>query len=398
MARVAVRVSEIRSKAFFLVMVIFLFFAIANMLSTWPLDKVSFILFAILFVMYKCLGMNRGSKFDSVSLITFSLVAVLILISTILSIDELVFSFEVDLMLISFFTLLTFMVVVGVGRDYLLIIKLFVFSVSIYLAFGVFAWVYSTFTGNIYFVQPLYGKGMPDVFGAISFSTTQQVFGTFAVLMLSAIYFLRKNGVKVYCYNALLLASVISVFVSLNRVWILFLLACFFLFLGKRFLRFFIPVCIFVAVLLVVYMDVMLALGTVESRINMMLLEYDFWLSQDFRHMLFGRPFFDGYYFFMHGRDFDYLECGPFFILINFGLIGLVFASIIFFVLTLKALKVSFYLGFLTFYYLFFVQFMTQEFLSISFWLFIVVVMAIINLERRGALGGRDEVRIDSSL
>ena len=228
---------------------------------------------------------------------------------------------------------------------------------------------------------------MPDTFAALSFATTQQVYATFSALLLIVIFFLNRNGLKVAFYKPLFLLCIVAIVVSLNRVWLVFLLIFLGLCFARRLVYLIVPFAFLFAIFLFLYSDVMLSTGTVESRFMMMEYSYNFFVEQDFWHILWGRPFYQGTYFYMHGREFDYIESGPFFIMINFGVVGLVLFSLVFFIVIFRFFKVSFFLGFLSLYYFIPVQFMTQEYLSISFWLFWIVVFAVFYLERNKSVG-----------
>lgn len=381
------------SRKYFILMVFLLFLSLANTLSIYSVDKIALIIFSVFFFFCSfLLKMIVVSRFVFVVLLFFMFFLSFL---SLFSLDE-VGDGGKDVIIILFFAFNLLLILLGVEKKYLFFIKVFIVAVSIYLIFGVAFWIYSVVVGDVYYVKPLYGKGMPSVYGALSFATTQQVFATFSALLLIVLYCTRRAMSYVKCQNFLLALCVISIVMSLNRVWILYLFLAFALWVGVRIWLAIIPLSAIGAFLLIFYWDVMFSLGTVDSRFLMMGHLYDFWVSQDFRHIFLGRPFYSGDYFFMHGSFFSYIESGPFFLLINFGLLGFCLVSLFFFWVSFRVLKVSIFLGVFCFYYLFFVQFMTQEFLSISFWLFWVVLFVLVRFQNSVSQGMRNEVCVDS--
>jgi len=370
---------------YFCFLVILLFLAMSNKLSVLSLDKFAFLLFSFLFASNLLVSQNF-TRVAIYNLCLGVLFLLYLLFSASFSLSEMQV-LSADYYLVFFFAAIMVVNFLNLERDYLLFLKVFSCSASIYIVLGVIFWGYSVLTKEIFFVQPLYGKGMPDTFAALSFATTQQVYATFSALLLIVIFFLNRNGLKVAFYKPLFLLCIVAIVVSLNRVWLVFLLIFLGLYFARRLVYLMIPSAFLFAIFLFLYSDVMLSTGTVESRFMMMEYSYNFFVEQDFWHILWGRPFYQGAYFYMHGREFDYIESGPFFIMINFGVVGFVLFSLVFFIVIFRFFKVSFFLGFLSLYYFIPVQFMTQEYLSISFWLFWIVVFAVFYLERNKSVG-----------
>jgi len=370
---------------YFCFLVILLFLAMSNKLSVLSLDKFAFLLFSFLFASNLLVSQNF-TRVAIYNLCLGVLFLLYLLFSASFSLSEMQV-LSADYYLVFFFAAIMVVNFLNLERDYLLFLKVFSCSASIYIVLGVIFWGYSVLTKEIFFVQPLYGKGMPDTFAALSFATTQQVYATFSALLLIVIFFLNRNGLKVAFYKPLFLLCIVAIVVSLNRVWLVFLLIFLGLYFARRLVYLMIPSAFLFAIFLFLYSDVMLSTGTVESRFMMMEYSYNFFVEQDFWHILWGRPFYQGVYFYMHGREFDYIESGPFFIMINFGVVGFVLFSLVFFIVIFRFFKVSFFLGFLSLYYFIPVQFMTQEYLSISFWLFWIVVFAVFYLERNKSVG-----------
>ncbi|UBM26567.1 hypothetical protein K8374_06160 [Pseudomonas sp. p1(2021b)] len=356
----------------YMLLVAMLFLSMTNTLFNMPVDKIGFVAFCVIVVV---LLPYRGSF--RVSLLPFFIVLLSFLLSYLISIDE----FEIqgfDSYLIIFFMTGIVFLIPYVTQGYRVLLQAFIISSFVYILFGVAAWCYSVLTGEVFFVKPLYGKQMADVYAAISFSTTQQVFGSIAMLNCIAIVWLRKYGIigKPYFLFSLFI-SLVAIFASLNRVWLLFTPVLLLFWGGRRVLYAFLLLGIISLPVFLFYSDVMLAFGTVQSRFMMIDNLLDFWWGQEIRHVLFGRPFYVGDYFFMHGRYFTYVESGPFYLLIKFGLVGLFLVGVLSILWIGYLYKRSWFLGFFSLYYLFFVQFMTQEYLSVSFWLYWVIMFCL---------------------
>lgn len=182
----------------------------------------------------------------------------------------------------------------------------------------------------VFFSCPaLFGKGMPEVFAAKGFLTTPQTYATLSSLALMGLVFYEAKFSVFGKYFSWMM-HIISIFGSLNRVWQLFVVSVFGIkIISKR--PFLIFPFVFVSfIFIVIFSDVLFFSGTVTSRFEMMKLLFYFFLQQDFFTILLGDPFYDEVYFRLHDRDFNYVESGPFFILLSFGVVGF-FSSIRFF-------------------------------------------------------------------
>lgn len=358
-------------------LVIALFLSMANTLFDLPVDKIGFVVLVATVVF---LLPHRGQF--KISVLPFFVVLLSFLLSYLISIDEFtVYGF--DSYLIIFFMVGLIFVVPYIDRNNTALLQAFVLASSFYVLFGIVAWLYSVASGKIFFVQPLYGKQMADVYAAISFSTTQQVFGSVATLNCVAVLWLRNNslvGKSFFLFT--IFCSLVAVVASLNRVWLLFIPILLLFWGGRRVLYAFIMLGFISLPVFLFYSDVMLAFGTVQSRFMMIGNLLDFWWGQELRHVLFGRPFYVGDYFFMHGRFFSYVESGPLYLLMKFGLVGLSLVGVLSICWVGYLIKRSWFLAIFSLYYLFFVQFMTQEYLSVSFWLYWVVIFSLLALER----------------
>lgn len=359
------------------VLSVLLFLSLANTLFVMPVDKVAFIAFCACVTIL----LNQGKCFKK-EMFAFVLVVVSFLISYAVSIDE--FSlYGFDSFIILFYMFCFLMLLPFLEKNYLVVLGVFIAASFAYILFGIVSWVYSVLLGDVFFVQPLYGKQMADVYAALSFSTTQQVFGTITVLGLISVAWMERYSIGNRFFNLFFLAvSLLAVLFSLNRVWLLFIPFFLLFWGGRKVLYAFVFLGLLCIPVFVFYSDVMFSFGTVQSRFMMIDHLITFWLDQEFRHLLWGRPFYLGEYFFMHDRSFSYIESGPFYLLIKFGLVGVSLAGLFCSLWIIYLVRYSLFLAFFSFYYIFLVQFMTQEYLSISFWLYWVVIFCLYQMEK----------------
>lgn len=370
-----------RSVFFGCVLSLFLMLSLCNTVFLYPVDKVAFFIFCSV----AAFGLRGNLRFGSAEFMIV-LMSAIFFISYFGSLDELSL-FKFDSLIVVYFSFCTLLITPILRSNYVLVLRVFIGASFAYLVFGILAWAYSVQSGEIFFVQPLYGKQMADVYAALSFSTTQQVLGTIAALNFVSVFWLKKNKlIGPWCW-VLFMVSLIAIISSLNRVWLIFVPFLLLLWLGKKAVYSFLLALLIAIPVFIFYSDVMFSFGTVSSRFSMIQKIFDFWVAQDFRYILIGRPFYSGDYFFMDGSMFSYVESGPFYLLVKFGLLGFFFYSVVSFACVVFLARLSIFLSFFLSYYLVFVQFMTHEFFSVSFWLFCCVCFCLHRLEERAAHG-----------
>lgn len=346
------------------------FCALGNTFFPWAADKLGFLLFGLIIA----LRGFRTASFFSRRFLAILLLTALWLLVFLASAGKL--TTKSDFYLILFFFVVTSLVILFIPNQRSNLSACFIYPLTTHAFVGLVLLGASYTVGLNPWVEPLWGKGMPDVYAAKGFATTPQTYSTLSSLVLiMLVYFGSTMGAG----KKLLLGLVngMAIFASLNRVWLLFLT----LLIGGRIIRSLLafPLVVAAAVVFVMaFSDVLVFSGTISSRFEMMDLLLDFFSRQDALAMLFGDPFYEGIYFHLHGSDFYYVESGPFFIALNFGLVGLLLVYGFFVSWLVYLLPRSKLLFFYSAYYLIFVQVATHEFLSVSFWLYWIVSILIV--------------------
>ena len=361
-----------KAQALFLPILIFLSFG--NTLWPWGLDKIGFLTIGL----FACSRGFRASFFYSQK--SFSIIILLALwcCFSIINLGRL--SYKSDFYLISFFFFVTAIIVFFIERDASRLARSFIYSAMLHALLGLAYLGKAYFLGGGDWVEPLWGKGMPHVYAAKGYTTTPQVYATLSSLALITLAFL-DSGIGRAGKFFLGLTFIFSIFASLNRVWLLFLA----LILSGRLVRnliIFFSCAVASAFFAYHFSDVIIFSGTIASRFEMMGLLTDFFFNQDNLSILIGNPFYDGTYFNLHDKNFNYIESGPLFIAFNFGLIGLCFFYGFLLIWLLYLFSKSKLFFFYSFYYLIFVQAATHEFLSVSFWYYWILSAAILQILR----------------
>ncbi|MCP3752122.1 hypothetical protein [Pseudomonas sp. SBB6] len=359
-----------RRSAEVLLLSFLVFCSLGNTFFPWGADKLGFLLFGLIIAV----GGFRTASFYSRRFLAIVLLSALWFLVFMASAGKL--TTKSDFYLVLFFFAVTSLVVLFIPNQRSDLSTCFIFPLTIHALVGLALLGASYTLGLNQWVEPLWGKGMPDVYAAKGFATTPQTYSTLSSLVLiMLVYFGSAMGAGKKLLIGL--ANALAIFSSLNRVWLLFLT----LLVGGRIVRSLLalPFVVGAAVLFVVaFSDVLVFSGTISSRFEMMDLLVDFFSRQEALAMLFGDPFYEGVYFHLHGSDFYYVESGPFFVALNFGLVGLLvvygfFVGWLFYLLPRSKL-----LFFYSVYYLLFVQMATHEFLSVSFWLYWIVSILIV--------------------
>ncbi|PRA66507.1 hypothetical protein CQ065_10315 [Pseudomonas sp. MYb187] len=346
------------------------FFSLGNTFVPFGGDKLCFLLFGLVVA----LGGFRTASFYSRRFLVITLFSALWFLVFLMSAGKL--STKSDFYLVLFFFAVTSMVVLFIPNQRSDLSVCFIYPLTIHALVGVALLGASYTLGLNEWVEPLWGKGMPDVYAAKGFATTPQTYSTLSSLALIMLLYFGstiRGGVKLLIG----LANTLAIFTSLNRVWMLFLT----LLVGGRVIRSVVTfslAVVAVALFFIAFSNVLVFSGTISSRFEMMELLVDFFVRQNTIAMLFGDPFYEGVYFQLHGADFYYVESGPFFVALNFGLVGLLVVYGFFVAWLFYLLPHSKLLFFYSAYYLIFVQVATHEFLSISFWLYWIVSILIV--------------------
>lgn len=363
-----------------------IFLSMANTLINLPLDKAAYILLA--FAGGWLMHTRMVFSWDSVTILSLILAGLLIsYFSALIDYQTVVH----DSYLLIFFLAGTWLLAIFAQGNPRYFLNTFLIAAAIYLIFGLLAWLYSVATGNIYYVMPLYGKGRPDVFAALSFATTPQVYASVAALASIVALNLKKTAKTATWYNLIILISIIAIIASLNRVWLLYVPLLLIAWGGRRaallVIALMIPLGVVLGGFLLVYSNVLLAFSTVSSRFMMFEYMLHFINEKSFAQLLFGSPFYTDAYFSMHDRDFFYIESAPVYIMAKFGALGVLITVALtvhwLFALSKKDMMLTIFSA----YYLIFVQIMTHELFSISFWLYWVIFLCLCRLNKTASNG-----------
>lgn len=338
-------------------LIFLLFMSTANFLSVFFIDKISFALSAIFFACI-CNKKNNG-YINLLILYLFSILINIIYIEATLDVKVFFFYAIFSLLIIS-------------NNNYQLLINSLSIAILLNVILGIFLFLISVLTQSPIGVEPLWGKGMQNIWAAKGLGTTPQVYATLCSLLL--LLLLDKKDKNNFWIKII---PILSIFLSLNRVWMIFL----FMFFSLRNYKLMMFSLIVIVILLINFHEIIFFSGTIDSRFSMISMVLEFYNKQDFMGKLFGVPTFQGPYFTLDGTDFSYIESGPFFILIKFGLIGVIVYYLVCILWLIKFFNVSKILFFYSIYYLFFVQTATHEFLSISYWFFWIVSYGLFKIK-----------------
>ncbi|CAM3945565.1 hypothetical protein VRRI112168_07335 [Vreelandella rituensis] len=365
-----------RIKGMLLVALIFL--SLANTLTNLQLDKLAFVLLALAGAWL--LRSRPVFSWDGAVVLSLLLVALVISYLSSLVNYETVWH---DSYLLLFFLIITWVIsscAVGNPRYFL---NGFLFASAIYFLFGIGAWFYSQFTGEVHYVMPLYGKGRPDIFAALSFATTPQVYASVAALASIVALKLKATAKSGSWYNVIILLALLAIVISLNRVWLLYIPIILVAWGGRRVILAIVALGVLLGGFLFFYSNVAFSFGTVSSRVMMLEHMLSFINEQSLLDLLLGNPFYIDSYFFMHGQDFYYIESAPVYLVTKFGVLGLLISMLLLVYWLVKLSQKDVLLALFSVYYLVFVQMMTHEFFSISFWLYWVVFLCLFFLKKR---------------
>lgn len=367
-------------------LVALIFLSLANTFLGLPLDKAAYTLLALAggWLMYSRLFFS----WDSIIILSLIIVGLLSsYISALIDYEAVVH----DTYLLIFFLASTWLLAIFAQGNPRYFLNAFLFAAAIYLIFGLVAWLYSVATSEIFYVMPLYGKGRPDVFAALSFATTPQVYASIAALASIVALHLKKNTKSASWYNLIILVAIIAIVASLNRVWLLYVPIILMAWGGRRIalllMVLVIPLGIALGGYLLVNSNILFALGTVSSRFMMFEYMVQFINEQSFVQLLFGNPFYTDSYFSMHDRDFFYIESAPVYLMAKFGAVGVLITTSLMMYWLFGLSKRDTMLTIFSAYYLIFVQFMTHEFFSISFWLYWVIFLCLCRLNTNSNKG-----------
>lgn len=243
---------------------------------------------------------------------------------------------------------------------------------SINIIFGLGATIAAFLGFENEFSYSLREKMLPYIYGPYGLSPTQQVYGTFCILIQIISFEYKK-------YDWLFVSSLICMIFTLNRCTLLFFGIL--LFVYKR--KYFISLCIIGIITIINYWDIissiMFSTTNLESRDDLRKgAEISFWKSNDMIIYLFGRGNTNTTENIAARTYWErtYIEHGLDFILHCYGYIGLTIIVILIlgFIFKLIRKKQLGYALIIT-YYLMIEPFFTHEFLASSFFYFVLIIL-----------------------
>lgn len=222
------------------------------------------------------------------------------------------------------------------------------------------------------FSYSLREKMLPYIYAPYGFSPTQQVYGTFCILIQIISFEYKK-------YDWLFIISLICMILTLNRCTLLFFGIL--LLVYKR--KYFISLCIAGITFIITYWEIissiMFSTTTLESREDLRKgAKISFWESHNAIVYLFGRGNTNTTESIASKTYWErtYIEHGLDFLLHCYGYIGLTIIVLLMLGFIFKFIKKKqFGYAILTIYYLMMEPFFTHEFLASSFFYFILIII-----------------------
>lgn len=328
-----------------------------------PLDKFFIFIYILLKFLKKEIKFSKYNKFIILALITISS-------------SSFIINFPSSSVQIFFplFFLIGGILLSKTDIDLLAIIRKILF---INVIFGLLAVLLALFFGiDNPFVFSLAEKNLPDIYAPYGFSPTQQVYGTFCILVLIISFEYKK-------YDWVFYISLFAVLLTLNRCTLIFLGILLFIYKPKIF----IVICTIMCIFIIKYWDeiqlILFSTANLDSRIELRRgAELSFWQSHDMLVYIFGRgtPNISDNIAFQTIWERTYIEHGLDFILHCYGFFGLsIILMIIFLFLCYLLINKQWGLALFSLYYLLFEPIFTHEFLASSFLFFIGVILLIKN-------------------
>lgn len=243
---------------------------------------------------------------------------------------------------------------------------------SINILFGLVAAIAASLGFENEFSYSLREKMLPYIYAPYGFSPTQQVYGTFCILIQIISFEYKK-------YDWLFVASLICMIFTLNRCTLLFFGILLFVYKRKYFLSLCIAGIIFIITYWEMISEIMFSTDTLDSRKDLRQgVEISFWKSNDIIVYLLGRGNTNTTEHIASKTlwEHTYIEHGLDFIFHCYGYIG--FTIILLFILGFISQlikKKQWGYALITFYYLMIEPFFTHEFLASSFFYFIFIIL-----------------------
>lgn len=269
-----------------------------------------------------------------------------------------------------------------------LIIFILYYALIIHIIFGLVFDLLAFVGVDNMFVWSLRDKGLPFIFAVRGFTTTVQTFGTICILWL-LLFFVKKERDEIKNLDNFFYVLVnISILLTFNRsTYIFFIIVLFFKMRKELGIILF---CLF-AFIIKFWNEIVLFLlyrGTLVSRSQLLEgFNLSFWGSHSILVYLFGKGSNQLPENILSNVKWSYrsdIENGLAMLLHSYGFIGLLFYTIISIWFALKFLMIRRYAEFfIVCYFLFIAPYFTQEYVTVSFYLFLGTLFYIYQTAKR---------------
>ncbi|GLX77572.1 hypothetical protein tinsulaeT_09120 [Thalassotalea insulae] len=249
---------------------------------------------------------------------------------------------------------------------------------AIFLLFllGFIASIFTAFFGIGNFASSMLPKGLPYVFAFKGTTSTPQTYGTIGILsyLCITLFSTNSNTKKLKQRFTLVLANF-----ALNRVTLIetILLIC------RKHMILFFMMLIVVGIVASLFSDnVLFTISTLQSRIDLTRGIWEQYLNSQSSNILFGNFKQPDVFYSTSYMDINYIENGYMFLLYYFGILGtacyLAFFTLFLIVLPIaKKIQVNKAIFYVAIIYFLFVPLLTHEFLSISYYLMLYLVLYV---------------------
>ncbi|HEY9262068.1 hypothetical protein [Chitinophaga sp.] len=357
-------------KYFFLIVLFFL--TTANQLIPFPLEKMGALVFSVFYVFMH----EQSFTLNRYQWTLLGLSIGIALFSAVANISS--FSFMI------FFPVIGFFFAFNLSKKFYYL-ELFYFAIVLHIIVGLLLAADSYVHGINPHVAGMGGKGIPFLHSTYGLTSTSQSFGTLCISGL-LIYYLRKDYKEVTILDNFIIYPLITIgiFNTFNRAT--FLAYFIILFFKNRKLLLFYLLCILI--LTIVFWDIILLslfnTNTISSRSELLEgFNISFWQSHSLKVYLFGRGTNEvtaNILFDVTWSSRKDIENGHAMLLHSYGFLGYlsyIFSCLIF--VWTAFLRKYFYLASIAFYYLVVAPYITQEFVTSTFYIILAIFIYMLH-------------------
>ncbi len=354
------------ARIFNLMLVIVLLFCTINTLTSVPLDKI-FLCVCIIAILFINPEKKIFTSKEFLVVLSFTVIAILS------SVANLIFFPMIFFPIMG----LCFAIIVS-GYRHLVVFSLY-YALFIHIVIGIILLILAFF-GFARFNVSSSVKGFADLYSTHGFTATVQTYGTLCISWL-LLYILRgRMGLNTGIDKLFCLVTNLAILLTFNRSsYIFWIIVLFF-----EFPVFFWSLTIFMTVLLINFWDILtkflLSSGSIVSRIQLLQgFEISYMQSHSLKVYLFGRgtdQISEEVAKRVKWTNRTDLENGYTMLLHSYGIIGLVaYISVCFYFIFLFLKINRFKEAFFLFFYLFATQYITQEFVTTTFYVFLTIML-----------------------